>query len=576
VIAKLTIPNLVEEITFMKTTKILFMFVVLLTVALLLAPAPLLAQEGSCQSDYVVQADDWLSKISEKLLGDVLAFPAIVEATNAMAASDSSYPNIADANVIEPGWKLCIPTSEQAVVALEVTSGSEEFWATAAAPYQGVVIRGVSESTPPSKYVQDVLAPAFEKETGIKVEFEVTSWDQMYDKAIKDMEAATGIYDFVYIEQDIVYAYLERQFLVDITQSLADNPSLASPTFDPTQFTSFIDSFKDPATGDVFGVPMEAFVKIYLYRKDLFEDPAIQAQFQEQYGYPLAPATTFEQYRDNAEFFTNYGQENGLELWGTTVQATTGHAASFYEYFESIAPSFGVYNWGINENYQASVEKGGQMNSDRAKEALTFWLDLLQFAPPESTSSTWDEVAATFAAGRAAQGWVYGENAAWIATDPARSQVVGNVGVALPPTYPGVLEEAQAGEGYIGYYDGGAFGIPHSSKNKEAALLWLQYIGQPAVQAQWATQGSRIVHTATFDDPLVQAQDARVDGYYTLLEEQGPLFAGAPPFPFHATLREVVMPFIHRAITGELTPAEALDQAAAAADEELVRLGYAQ
>jgi multiple sugar transport system substrate-binding protein len=560
----------------MKIATNVLMLVVLLASMILLAPAPSLAQDVTCQSDYVIQADDWLSKISEKLLGDVLAFPAIVDATNAMAASDTSYTRIDNADVIEPGWKLCIPTSEEAQVSLEVTSGSE-FWAQAAAPYQGDIIRGVSESTPPSKYVQDVLAPAFEEETGIKVEFEVTSWDQMYDKAIKDMEAGTGIYDFVYIEQDIVYAYLDRDFLVDITQSLKDNPTLASADFNPDQFTSFIDYFKDPATTDLYGVPMEAFVKVYLYRKDLFEDADIQAQFQEKYGYPLAPATTFEQYRDIAEFFTAYGQENGMELWGTTVQATSGHPASFYEFFETIAPSFGVYNWGINmDNFQSSVAKGGQLNSDRTKEALTFWLDLLQYAPPEATSSTWDEVAASFAAGRAAQGWVYGENAAWIATDPTRSQVVGKVGVALPPTYPGVIEEAQAGTGYIGYYDGGAFGIPHSSKNKEAALLWLQYIGQPGVQAQWATQGARIVHTATFDDPLVTAQDARVDGYYTLLEEQGPLFAGAPPFPFHATIREVIAPFIYRAIAGELTPAEALDQAATAADEELVRLGYAQ
>ena len=40
------------------------------------------------------------------------------------------------------------------------------------------------------------------------------------------------------------------------------------------------------------------------------------------------------------------------------------------------------------------------------------------------------------------------------------------------------MAEAEAGKGYIGYYDGGAFGIPHSSKNKEAALLFLEYIGQ--------------------------------------------------------------------------------------------------
>ena len=39
----------------------------------------------------------------------------------------------------------------------------------------------------------------------------------------------------------------------------------------------------------------------------------------------------------------------------------------------------------------------------------------------------------------------------------------------------GVMEDAEAGKGYIGYYDGGAFGIPSPSKNKEAALLFLQY-----------------------------------------------------------------------------------------------------
>ena len=144
----------------------------------------------------------------------------------------------------------------------------------------------------------------------------------------------------------------------------------------------------------------------------------------------------------------------------------------------------------------------------------------------------------------------------------------------LPPTAEGVIDAAKAGDGYIGYYDGGAFGIPHSSKNKEAALLWLQYIGQPAVQADWAVEGARIVHSATYDDPKVQEQDSKVDGYYTLMREQGPLFAGAPPFPFHSQLREAIAPYIYQAIIGELSPAEALDQAAEAAEAELTQLGY--
>ena len=266
-----------------------------------------------------------------------------------------------------------------------------------------------------------------------------------------------------------------------------------------------------------------------------------------------------------------------MELWGTTVQGNTGHSSSFYEYFESIAPTFGVYNWGINqENWKATVENGGAMNSDEAKAALAFWVGLLADAPPEATASTWDEVAASFAAGRAAQGWVYGENAAWIATDPEKSKVVGNVGVAMPPLAEGVMADAESGAGYVGYYDGGAFGLPVSSKNPLCTLLWMQYVGQESVQPDWAIAGSRIVMESTYDDPAVQEVNAMTDNYYTFMKEQGPLFRGAPPFPFHAAIRSVVEPFIWKALAGEITPEDALDQAAAAADAQLVQLGYGQ
>ncbi|MDX1520081.1 MAG: extracellular solute-binding protein [Anaerolineae bacterium] len=447
------------------------------------------------------------------------------------------------------------------------------FFAEAAKPYRGLVLRGFTENTPPPHYVRDVLAPAFEQETGIKVEVEVG--DNLHIEKI--VESGGGPYDYVYVEQDVIYGYLDKGLLVNLTLALQENPHLVSPDFNPVDFTEFINEFKDPSTGDLYGVPVEAFVKIYVYRKDLFEDPNIQAEFAAEHNYPLAPAVTFTQYRDIAAFFTQYGREHNLELWGTAVQAAVGRTASFYEFFETIAPAFGVYNWGINpDNYKATVANGGQLDGVRAKEALTFWVDMLRYAPPEATSSTWDEIVETVASGRVAQAWVYGEYVSRLAADSSRSQIVGKVGVALPPTDPDIIEDAITGKGYIGYYDGAAFGIPINSQNKEAALLWLQYLGQATVQPEWAIASGRIVHLSTFDDPLVQIQDEKLDGYYTLMKEQGHLFAGAPPFPFHASVRDVIMPFIHQAITGELTPEQALDQAAIAVDKELVRLGFGQ
>lgn len=66
-------------------------------------------QDTACQQTYFVQAGDWLSTIAEKYLGDVSAYPALLEATNNAAKTDPSFTVIDDANKIEVGQKLCIP-----------------------------------------------------------------------------------------------------------------------------------------------------------------------------------------------------------------------------------------------------------------------------------------------------------------------------------------------------------------------------------------------------------------------------------------------------------------------------------
>jgi len=90
-------------------------------------------QDVVCEEDYSVQADDWLSKLADKFYGDIFAYPAIFDATNAMAQSDSSYATIANADLIEPGWKLCIPSQEdaQALLGGEMMAGGEEAMAPA-------------------------------------------------------------------------------------------------------------------------------------------------------------------------------------------------------------------------------------------------------------------------------------------------------------------------------------------------------------------------------------------------------------------------------------------------------------
>lgn len=452
-------------------------------------------------------------------------------------------------------------------VSFAESSQSENWWTKAAKNYAGTSLRGITENTPASRYVANVLAPAFEKETGIRVRLEVSSWEEMYDTGIRDLSQGSGIYDFIFIEQDIIYAYLANEYLVNLSSLLKQYPDLASPRFSFKDFTSYIDFFQDQETGDVFGIPFESFLRFYGYRKDLFNDAEIKKTFLEEYGYPLKPAVSLQQFKDISVFFTDWGKKNNIELWGNTIQASPKHPASFYELFETVLPSFGIYNWGINQKLRAaSVSKGGTLNSPVAKQGLQFWIDLLKIAPPESYGSTWNESNLSYLSGRVAHGWIYAEYLVQLATDTENSMVAGKVGAALPPLQPNVLEQAKKGKGYIGYYDGAAFGIPHSSKKQQAALLWLQYIGQPSVQVDWALATGRVVHNDTFNDPAIRAMDHRIGNYFSLIQNSGHLFAGAPPFAEHAAIREVIAPFIYQVIRGELTSSEALDLAALAVD----------
>lgn len=100
-------------------------YVVLFLMALLLAvPATSLAAPPAQGEDYTVQADDWLSKLADKFLGDVLAYPAITYYTNQKNAEDETYAQITDSDVIEVGQKIYVPTAEEAQAYFDGTTES--------------------------------------------------------------------------------------------------------------------------------------------------------------------------------------------------------------------------------------------------------------------------------------------------------------------------------------------------------------------------------------------------------------------------------------------------------------------
>jgi tungstate transport system substrate-binding protein len=100
----------------MSHTKLrLFVSILLLSLLMPLGPgavgsAPLNAEE----TVYTVQKDDNLWSLAEKYLGNGAAYTAIVAATNAKNAEDPTFAKIANPSIIQPGWKVLIPASDDA------------------------------------------------------------------------------------------------------------------------------------------------------------------------------------------------------------------------------------------------------------------------------------------------------------------------------------------------------------------------------------------------------------------------------------------------------------------------------
>lgn len=96
---------------FRKTLSVVSLIAILAMLVPSVVSAAPPAQGGQ---EYIIVKDDWLSKLADKYLGNLFAWPAIMAATNQKHLEDPSFARIENADLIEPGWKVWIPSKEEA------------------------------------------------------------------------------------------------------------------------------------------------------------------------------------------------------------------------------------------------------------------------------------------------------------------------------------------------------------------------------------------------------------------------------------------------------------------------------
>jgi len=102
---------------------------ILLVLSLLLPAASLWVYAAPATAEetiYTVQKDDNLWTLAEKYLGNGATYPAIVVATNKRHQEDATFAEIVNPALIQPGWKLVIPTPETAAALIEEYKAAEK------------------------------------------------------------------------------------------------------------------------------------------------------------------------------------------------------------------------------------------------------------------------------------------------------------------------------------------------------------------------------------------------------------------------------------------------------------------
>jgi ABC-type glycerol-3-phosphate transport system substrate-binding protein len=154
------------------------------------------------------------------------------------------------------------------------------------------------------------IAAKFTEETGTGITFVELPYDGLFDRL--SSEFATGTVSF-----DV--AALDAIWLPTFADAVITLDDLFTDEVQADLFPGLLEEAR--VDGTFRGMPAWTNSEILFYRKDLFEDPAEQAAFEQEYGYPLAVPTTWDEFTDAAVFFTRDTNGDGsVDLYGTDVK----------------------------------------------------------------------------------------------------------------------------------------------------------------------------------------------------------------------------------------------------------------
>ena len=375
--------------------------------------------------------------------------------------------------------------------------------------------------------------PKWEAETGATVEILSRKNHFELDREIKQ-DIAAGTLNWCVGSNHTSFAPQYGNIYMDLNEIM-----------DPAVLAEFDQLALENSTveGRLVQLPRHSDVSNLYYQKSLYEDEDNKAAFKAEYGYDLAPPDTFDQMKDQAIFFADPPNFYGTQYVGKD-EAITGR---FYEMLVANGGQLFDEDWNPIFNSEAGVK------------SVQWFKDLYdaKAVPAGVLSYLWDDTGLGFGSGTVAMSLDWAGWAAYF-NDPENSKVAGDVGLVRAP-----MGEGGKRSGWSGSH---TFSITENCDNKEAAASFITFLTDHDRQMVEARTGLLPTRTQVWKDVEAEFKDAGNDFQAEVVATYAQSMAEdafTPPLirPWIEVSNEI-WPRLQKAILGEMTAQEALDEAA--------------
>jgi ABC-type glycerol-3-phosphate transport system substrate-binding protein len=369
------------------------------------------------------------------------------------------------------------------------------------------------------------VAPAFERETGIKIDFTLLPIDAL--SARLKAELNSGSPDIDIIQWTATFAGWLAPHMADHAKLLADHADRL-PDFD---WDDFLPAVRDLASyqGKLIGIPYRVTASILNYQKQVLVDA----------GFDTPPAD-WDSFLKAAQATTKPPERYGLGIWGRQGPAMLGGYSPFLR--------------GNGGRYFDPATFAIEINSEKAVEALEFYGDLMtryKVVVPDSITWEYDEIVAGGQRDRYAMTITLAPYGTLI-NDPKLSQTAGRWAWTVAPGRHSAADSRVSLNGWT-------FGVPAAGKNTDWAFAFIQFATSKYWMRRSLERGNAPPRTSVLNDPGVLDRF----GWAPVLARALQTAQLEPRDPFWPSMELQLRSGISNVLLGQKTARAALDGVAA-------------